>query len=104
MGVPGGGSTGVTVSSDPGSVVLGNGQPAAVLIGMIVYSSDGVVLGVVRDIAGFDGTNLRLAIMPNASLGLPQSVILIDVPVSRLTQRELRLSMTAAEFVRSVST
>ena len=101
-GVGGDGST-VDVSSDARAIILGNGQPAASLIGMIVYSSDGVALGVVQDIAGFDGTNLRLTMVPNSSLGLSQPVVMIDVPVSRLTQRELRLSITAAEFVRAVS-
>ena len=83
--------------------MLGNGQPAAILIGMIVYSSDGVALGVVQDIAGFDGASLRLSMVPNASLGIPSPVVMIDVPVSRLTARELRLSMTMTQFVRIVS-
>jgi hypothetical protein len=70
---------------------------------MIVYSSDRVPLGVVQDIAGFDGTNLRLTLVPNSALGVQAPVVMLDIPIGRLSQRELRLSMTAADFVRIVS-
>lgn len=101
-----GGLTGAGVDGGGGSardMILANGQPAGVLIGMIVYSSDGVALGVVRDIAGFDGDGMRLSLTPNASLGISAETVMIDVPVDRLTERELRLSLTRDEFVRQVA-
>ena len=84
-------------------MMLGNGMPAAALIGMVVWSSDGVMLGVVSAIAGFDGNALRLTVMPNASLDLPARAVQVAMPLSRLGAQEIRLSITATEFVRVVS-